>query len=61
LAEELHACGDLDLSECLIGGAFAVAKKGRTELKEQGAGLTVPRRSNRIKASTRDWHRLERY
>src|ERR687886_1571229 len=28
LAEDLEACGGLDLSECFIDGTFAVAKKG---------------------------------
>lgn len=28
LAQDLHAQGDIDLSECFIDGSFAAAKKG---------------------------------
>lgn len=28
LAHDLHAQGDIDLSECFIDGSFAAAKKG---------------------------------
>lgn len=42
LAQDLHAQGDIDLSECFIDGSFAAAKKGGLRLAKPNAAK-VPR------------------
>lgn len=54
LAEDLRSRGGLDLSECLIDGAFVLAKKGPRGGKHQaGQGFEDHRRGRRHWSSSR--------